>query len=80
MMAHNTINMALTVDFSKVVIVQWVKCTPDKRVIVIPDDREMRVIYSDHSDFPLGSRFDYGKAEICNKAGYSLVIHPLKEE
>ncbi len=80
MMARNTIKMALTVDFSKVVIVRWMKRTPDKRTIMIPDDREMRVIYSDHSEFTLGSRFDFGKVEICIKAGYSIVIHPLKEE
>lgn len=56
-----------------------------KKIIVkwneVPNDplgygREMIVVYSNHKRFIVGSRFDYGFANVASKEGFIIEILP----
>ena len=42
-------------------------------------DKVMKVIYSDHSRFVEGSRFDFGYFQIATTEGFTIISIPMDE-
>ena len=51
-----------------------------KKIIVAwfttQNDKEMRVVYSDHEKFTKGTRFDFGFMQIASSEGYVIELLP----
>jgi hypothetical protein len=56
----------------KKIVVQWRKTVKDPMY-----DKEMIVIESDHEQFPVGKRFDFGFMVIASEQGYIIELRPM---
>lgn len=56
----------------KKIIVKWVPCD----IYGTGYSKEMRVVYSNHSRFTEGTRFDYGFMNIASGEGFIIEVLP----
>lgn len=57
---------------NKIIIVQWI---PEKEWGY---ERAMKVVYSTHRHFDVGSRFDFGFFQIATNEGYTIISLPME--